>query len=273
MHNVLVAVLTVVATGELFCDRPGLVETAGMRRSVSFAVVVLCACRGPATEPQPDSAVVIKVAASDVSRPLREIAKLAPRAQLTGEAREAEPLRQIPHRRMRPFTGRDRVAQTTLPVAAIAPTSVNFEGLGAGLAGFTPSSIPPDTDGDIGPNHYVQVVNTSLAVFSRTGDVLLGPVDTGAIWNGFPSECGQTNDGDAVVRYDHIADRWVVAQFSIEGNIFQCVAVSTTPDPMGSYTRYQFAYDALNDYPKVGLWPDAYYFTFNMFGNGFEGPP
>jgi hypothetical protein len=242
-----------------------------MRRSVSLAVVLLCACHDPAAvDPRPDGAVVVDVVAKDVSPPLRELAKLV-RPRIASEPREAEPVRRIPHPRMRAFTGTDRVAQRTLPEANIVAPSVSFEGVGAGLAGFSPSSIPPDTDGDIGPNHYVQVVNTSLAVFSRTGDVLLGPVDTSVMWMGFPKECAQTNDGDAVVRYDHIADRWVIAQFSIEGSIFQCIAVSTTPDPMGSYVRYQFGYTALNDYPKVGLWPDGYYFTFNMFGNSFEG--
>src|SRR6185312_12421835 len=99
--------------------------------------------------------------------------------------------------------------------------------------------------------------------------------DTGMVFSGFPGACGQSNDGDGTVRYDHIADRWVISQFSIGagagGPYYQCVAVSTSPDPTGTYTRYQFDYNALNDYPKIGLWPDAYYFTFNMFGNGFEG--
>jgi subtilisin-like proprotein convertase family protein len=62
----------------------------------------------------------------------------------------------------------------------------------------------------------------------------------------------------------------VISQFSVNGGngpFFQCVAVSTTPDPTGSYNRFQFTFDGFNDYPKMGLWPDAYYFTFNMFPN------
>ena len=143
------------------------------------------------------------------------------------------------------------------------------------MPGFQPGGVPPDTDGDIGPNHYVQVVNTSLTVFSRTGTVKMGPSPTGSVFTGFAGACGQSNDGDATVRYDHLADRWVVAQFSLgngaNGPYYQCVAVSTTPDPTGTYARYQYNYNALNDYPKVGLWPDAYYFTFNMFGTTLPG--
>src|SRR6266849_126293 len=52
----------------------------------------------------------------------------------------------------------------------------------------------------------------------------------------------------------------------------QCVAVSQTADPTGAYNRYSFPYSNFNDYPKMGVWPDAYYTTFNMFsGNTFVG--
>ncbi|MEO8552170.1 MAG: MYXO-CTERM sorting domain-containing protein, partial [Kofleriaceae bacterium] len=182
---------------------------------------------------------------------------------------EYEPVRRIPHPRMRKTPSPDPVVQRTMGLAPPLATLANFEGQGAGLTGFQPGGVPPDTDGDIGPNHYVQVVNTSVTVFSRTGTILLGPAPTGSVFNGFVGACGQSNDGDATIRYDHIADRWVIAQFSIgnnaQGPYYQCVAVSTSPDPTGTYARYQFNYNALNDYPKIGLWPDGYYFTFNMF--------
>ena len=93
---------------------------------------------------------------------------------------------------------------------------------------------------------------------------------TNTFWNGFNGACANTNDGDGVVRYDRIANRWVISQFSVNGGngpFFQCIAVSTSPDPTGTYTRYQFTFNAFNDYPKMGLWPDAYYFTYNLFPN------
>jgi hypothetical protein len=158
------------------------------------------------------------------------------------------------------------------PGPADAPSLITqFEGMGAGLPGFQIMAAPPDTDGDIGPTHYVQIVNSSFTIFNRTGTVALGPMLTKTLWNGFSGACANTNDGDGIVRYDRIADRWVISQFSVNGGngpFFQCIAVSATADPTGAYNRYQFTFDNFNDYPKIGLWPDAYYISFNMFGPG-----
>ncbi len=230
-------------------------------------------------DPKPDGAELVRVVAHDVSPPLRELAKLPRPQRDIDEVEEAEPARRIPHPTWRSpaqLPAHDTIEQRAYAAPdAIAATTVNFEAMGAGMSGFTPGGIPPDTDGDIGPNHYVQVVNVSMSVFSRSGSTLMGPMDTGMVWSGFNGNCGQSNDGDATVRYDHLADRWVISQFSLpnQAPYYQCVAVSTSPDPTGTYTRYQFSYDAMNDYPKIALWPDAYYFTFNMFpdAGGFAG--
>jgi uncharacterized protein (TIGR03382 family) len=238
----------------------------------TLVVHAVAACsRGGEAAPPPDLVEVVKISAYDLSLPLRELA--AAPAALVGEreTEEAEPARRIPHPAMRRLSAStpDRVVQDKPAPKVIAAPEANFEGLGAGIAGFTPGGVPPDTAGDIGENHYVEVVNSSLAVFSRAGALVMGPVATSTLWTGFPGACAQTNDGDGTVRYDHLAKRWVIAQFSIgpnaAGPYYQCVAVSTTSDPTGTYTRYQFNYTALNDYPKMGLWPDGYYFTFNMF--------
>ena len=71
--------------------------------------------------------------------------------------------------------------------------------------------------------------------------------------------------------YDHLADRWFMSQFALpnypSGPFYQCIAVSTSGNPMGSYNRYQFQVSAtkLNDYPKFGVWPDGYYMAVNQF--------
>jgi subtilisin-like proprotein convertase family protein len=214
--------------------------------------------------------LVIQSDGHDVSPPLSELAR-RPVPLGSETAREAEPWRKIPHPQMEaagPVV--DPVVQSAIGGPDIPTPITTFEGMGTGLPRFTVQSAPPDTDGDIGPNHYVQIVNSGVTVFSRTGAVLLGPILTNTLWNGFGGACATTNDGDGVVRYDRMADRWVISQFSVaagKGPFFQCVAVSTSPDPTGSYNRYQFTFDGFNDYPKMGLWPDAYYFTFNMFPN------
>jgi len=241
-----------------------------MRQSSRALLIILVgACNADRTDPKPDAAESFEIVAHDVSPPLRELAKL-PSLRAANRLHEAEPWRRVPLRASTTFAP-DPMIQTEQGTTPIAAPSVSFEGMGAGMANFNPGGTPPDTDGDIGPNHYFQVVNTSIAIFSRTGQLAMPAMDTSMVWAGFAGACAQSNDGDATIRYDHIADRWVVAQFSIANPYYQCVAVSTSPDPTGTYYRYQFTLPAFNDYPKVGLWPDAYYFTFNIFGNTFTG--
>jgi len=233
------------------------------------------------TDNTPAGPEVINQDSADISPPLRDLAKMVPEEPdgdgdfARERGREAEPWRQIPHDSNFGKPVHDPVVQFQQGLGEIAATLANFEGMGAGLAGFTVQSAPPDTDGDVGPNHYVQIVNSSVTIFSKTGAKLLGPMPTNTLFNGFNGACANTDDGDGTVRYDRIADRWVIAQFSVNGGngpFFQCIAVSTGPDPTGSYARYQFSFEAFNDYPKFALWPDAYYVTFNMFpNNSFAG--
>jgi uncharacterized membrane protein len=178
--------------------------------------------------------------------------------------------------------GADPVVQDRAGTAAAATLLTNFEGVGSGFTGpqgtFSVTSAPPDPNGAIGPNHYVEVVNSSFAVLDKTGTVLYGPVPTNTLWSGFGGGCQANDDGDATVEYDKLANRWIISQFSITSPYpySQCIAVSTTGDPTGSYYRYEFGGfgNELPDYPKLGVWPDAYYTTFNLFRNGltFDGP-
>ncbi len=164
------------------------------------------------------------------------------------------------------------MTQTWNGPLAMPSTNVNFEGIGQGLAGFTVQWAPPDTDGDVGPNHYVQIVNTDFAVFNKSGTLLYGPVSTNTLWSGFGGACQTANDGDAVVKYDKRADRWIFEQPVFESPYMQCLAISTTADPTGSYARYSYTFSNFPDYPKLSVWPDGYYMTYNMFnGNSFVG--
>ncbi|MCA1618755.1 MAG: hypothetical protein LC795_05480 [Acidobacteria bacterium] len=139
---------------------------------------------------------------------------------------------------------------------------------------------PPDTTGDLGPNHYVQWVNLRYAVYDVVRDSA-GQISTfslragfpkngNTIWQGFGGRCESDNDGDPIVQYDQLADRWVVTQFAVSSQPYtQCVAVSTTPDPTGTYYRYAYSFGRdFNDFPKMSVWPDGYYITYNMFRNG-----
>jgi subtilisin-like proprotein convertase family protein len=241
--------------------------------SLAALSIFVMSCAEATTGQKPD---VVQPDVSDISPPLTEMVKMVTVGNTDVErGHEAEPARPIPHPQAQIAAQVDPVVQTEPGTAQIASTLVNFEGMGLGLPGFTVQSAPPDTDGDIGPNHYVQIVNQGVTIFNRAGAKVLGPMNTNTFFNGFAGACANTNDGDGTVRYDRISDRWVIAQFSVAGGngpFFQCIAVSTTSDPTGTYARYQFSYTAFNDYPKMGLWPDGYYFTFNMFpGNQFGG--
>jgi len=168
---------------------------------------------------------------------------------------------------------RDPVQQSaSSALSVLAPTNgVNFDGIGNGVAGFTVASAPPDTNGAVGIAHYVQSVNSDFAVYNKSGTLLYGPVALNTLWSGFGGLCQTDNDGDPIVLYDRAADRWVISQFAVTGAnggsapYLECVAVSKTGDPTGAYNRYSFSYTGFNDYPKMSVWPDGYYTTFNMF--------
>lgn len=159
------------------------------------------------------------------------------------------------------------------------PSPLNtITGLGNDFTGpqgqFVNRWIPPDTNGAIGTLQYVQTVNDQLAVWDKTTQApIYGPVPNSILWVGFGGGCEANNDGDPVVVYDKAADRWVVSQFSVSTTPYlQCVAVSQTNDATGAWNRYAFQYANFPDYPKMGVWPDGYYTTFNMFnGNSFAG--
>ena len=130
---------------------------------------------------------------------------------------------------------------------------------------------PPDTDGDVGPDHYFQMVNNGFAIWDKSGNLLYGPVNNSTLWNGFIGPWTGTNDGDPIVLYDEYADRWIASQFALSENpyMYELVAVSATGDPLGEWYRYAFQFSNMPDYPKFGIWPDGYYFSTHQFGAGF----
>ncbi len=211
----------------------------------------------------------------DKSPPLRTIPPAAWPHPGEKRAHQEHP---IPHSTFP--SGPDPVVQAAGPTRAAPTAGTFFQGLGNGFSGpagtMSVNAIPPDDNGAVGPNHYVQVVNESLAVFSKSGTVLYGPVPTNTLWSGFGGGCQGNDDGDATVAYDRLSNRWVISQFSVSTTPYlMCVAVSTGADPTGSYYRYSFSYGTMfPDYPKLAVWPDAYYVTLVQFagGSSYAGP-
>ena len=204
----------------------------------------------------------------DVSKPLGHLGPTAP---------SAANLRERPLRLVGPGSSPntpDGAVQQGAGTAAAATPGIGFAGIGNGDYSFSPQYAPPDTNGAVGATQYVQWVNVNFAIFDKkTGAIIYGPKPGNTIWSGFGGACETDNAGDPIVQYDKLANRWILTQFTAAATPYlQCVAVSTTSDALGTYNRYAFSYGTtFPDYPKLGVWPDAYYITFNMFTSNFQG--
>lgn len=218
--------------------------------------------QGPHPVPQVHSAVK-----HDLSAPLRSLkpARMAP----TGKKAMAIPLHTAPYTigAKAPKTA-DVQSQATVTTNTMPGFAQNFEGVG-NVNGV----LPPDTQGAVGPNNYVQMVNLSFAVYNKQGTLLYGPVPNTTLWQGFGGPCSTFNGGDPVTIYDEAANRWIMTQLAYPGGsqgYHECIAVSQTGDPTGAWYRYDYLFSSntLNDYPKFGVWNDAYYMSANDFLNG-----
>nr|MBA3950193.1 hypothetical protein [Acidobacteriota bacterium] len=174
-----------------------------------------------------------------------------------------------------------------------------------------------------------QIVNTRFAIFDKQGRAIYGSVPTHTLFKGFGGTCEERNNGDAVVRYDQLANRWLVimpifrrakeradqppvwtareqtwnappgvahqpgAAMKLfvpppapadtpapqaaapsapatppaaqprspqeKGPYSMCYAISTSPDPLGTWHRYEFLRPLFPDYPRPAIWSDGYY--------------
>ncbi len=165
------------------------------------------------------------------------------------------------------WKGPDPVLQDYQAASRTAATiDKNFEGQNntAGVA-------PPDTQGDVSPGYYFQMVNLSYEIFNKNGGSVYGPSDIISLWDGFTGPWSSTNDGDPVVLYDEVSQRWIATQFSLPyypaGPFYQLIAVSSSSDPTGTWYQYAYQFANMPDYPKFGVWPDGYYYTINQFAS------
>jgi hypothetical protein len=277
-----------------------------LERRWVVAVGALCALAVPgASSAQISEPRELRPAFTGVSPPLRELAAAfaaAPQRLARAGTREVRnhtlDLRSL---RNTTLAARavaaslvDPARQTADGVAGTTPLpKLSFEGTtdqdNAALVGFL--VVPPDTNGDVGRRYFAQMNNLVFEIFDkRTGDSVLGPLPNNIFFTGTGNVCELTNDGDSIVLYDHQADRWIFSQFALpvfnagsfpdlDGH--QCFAVSKTGDPLGAYYLYDFVTArpefggvfAINDYPKLGVWPDGIYYTANDFECFLNDPP
>jgi hypothetical protein len=226
-------------------------------------VAVLCVCSLAQTQ----HSQVRKELKHDVSPALRTLKPVVKPSALIAAGREEEAENREARSSTPAFTAHsaahvaDPVAQTSAVVKSAATAGQNFDGVSAPAG-----RVVPDTNGAAGATQYFQWVNTSFEIFDKTtGASIYGPVDASTIWTGF-SPCTTTDDDDVVVEYDRMANVWVLEQHVApsSGSNYQCIAVSTTSDATGTYNRYAFLLPSnFPDYPKISVWPDAYYLTMN----------
>ena len=183
----------------------------------------------------------------------------------------------------------DKALQTEAPTLNMPSSLLTFEGNGRAenIANGFGNLSPPDTNGDVGPNHYVQQTNLVVRVWNKAGVPLTPAFRLSSLWsvaNGGPGgQCAAPDAGDPVVLYDPLADRWMLSQFAFTATnappYHQCIAISKTPDPTGAYFLYDFVTGGTSggnefpDYPKLGVWPDGYYMMVHQFtlGGPFNG--
>ena len=222
----------------------------------------------PLREIQPDPLTPQQLAKYEANRSVRE-----KNEENTARVKPAQLLSKI-----LPFT--DPALQTFKnPAGSVSPPIANFDGpdMDAVSALFAGGRFaPPDTNGAVGPNHFVITTNGCVQIFNKTG-VAAGPaVRISTLLAGIAN--ATDDDGDPIVLYDALADRWIISQFNLQvtaGSTHEHVAVSKTGDPTGAYYAYDFLLTANRpgDYPHMGVWPDGYYFSTNDFSLPvFSGP-
>ena len=244
-------------------------------RNLSLLLFTCCLSMGTAIAQSETAFERIKVRAEN--RPLESYANAGAEAR-TKIVRPAGP-REVPN-----FRGQGRPMQGTadpsLPDAVLQESSGSgTTAVGTGFPGASNNDngsvlgfliAPPDTDGEVGPNHFVQMINLLTTVYDKQGNILQGPFPSNSIWSGIGGNCEPYNQGDPIVLYDETADRWLVSQFAFPDSLnsfSQCVAISQSGDPTAGYNRYEFSFDNIgfNDYPKHGIVNDSITMIANLF--------
>ncbi|MGB9181958.1 MAG: hypothetical protein WCB68_22195, partial [Pyrinomonadaceae bacterium] len=184
-----------------------------------------------------------------------------------------------------------------IPTANMPAPIQNFDGVVFNTpvtGGSAGDGWPPDINGDVGTSHYIESVNSSYAIYSKTTGAQLAAFTENSLFSngtrpggmtGTGTLCDTDSFGDPVVVYDQFADRFILTNFAfvLVGNnqippTYQCFAVSKTSNPVtGGWWLYAVQIDTnaagqpptgtLGDYPKFGNWNDG---CLYMGANAFD---
>ena len=237
-----------------------------MTRIAILLLSVMCMLSAVLAQQAVKGPIVIPASRHDTSRPMRDLMRGVKPVLDTGR-QQALDMEEPPARHIPPAA--DTVVQKSRGTTQQAQIQISFEGITQGGA------VPPDTNGAPGLNgQYVQTTNFLYAVFDKaTGNITFGPYYVKSLFQGFGGEC-ETEDAmsDPTVRFDRAAGRWIIQQIAGEYGftppLYICVALSATSDATSAYYRYALPYgNYLPDYPKLAVWPDAYYLTTDLYLN------
>src|SRR5437870_80232 len=251
--------------------------------ALAFLALSPPAAAQPTAHTQPLTPKFSQAVAFDVSPAIRSLPRIArPRTFPPDTILEVRPERggsEGPEAHRVKGYSADRALQLFSPTPTIPAPLLTFEGLSNqdnfNVFGFRVN--PPDPNGEVGPNNYVEIINLVFGVYDKAGNLLAGPIDTGSLWAGFAIPDCTDPSGDPIALYDQLEDRWILSQFTTSGlfdptkPFWNCVAISTTGDPTGTYYRYAFE-TTFNgvfyfpDYPKYGVWTNSYLLTSRDFG-------
>jgi hypothetical protein len=268
----LVGLAFALTSGAAVASSSGNSETSSVSPAVENGLAI-AQSGNPAANVSGGNVTVGHSVKNDTSPKFRDI---TPKPVTPVPAKQALAARPIVHQHT---NRRDTAVQNKLPAPKMPAPGLNFDGIS--FPGVNCFCAPPDTNGEVGSTQYVQIVNEGLQVFDKTtGNSLLGPISIESLWSGFGGPCETSGIGDPIVLYDQLANRWIVSEIALFPPTFECVAVSTSDDATGSYNRYAFDLGSqfgvnFYDYPKLSVWPDAYYLSFNVFnssGSAFLGP-
>ena len=236
-------------------------------------------------EPIPPRRIVMESAENGTSPPIRDIVGASAATLAAAQGGNAlDALREMPNQMlpgsMATKSGTDNVGSqvsgtgrvkwngpaTLLNVFDGGNNDDNWNVLGTFIA-------PPDTIGEVGPNHYVQMFNLLTEIFDKQGNSLLGgPFPTSTFFTGMSGNCAISDDGDPIILYDEEANRWMVSQFLASFQDGLCIAISETDDPTGVWHQYEYDFTGIGfpDYPKFGFSTGALNVMVNLF-TPFQG--
>jgi len=255
-----------------------------------LGIIALALTNGASWAQEPSKAVVVRATKHAIAPPLSQVTPIAPRLEPVATDPDENETSVLGPRAFTPVSDRvhpmSSVAADSLSTLATLPTNsgINILGLGQGFSGFNVSSNIPDTNGAAGPTQYVQFVNDSFVVFNKsTGALQYGPALGYTLWQSLGGGCGTNPNLDEIVQYDQLAGRWVMMMPNFYSPTSLCIAVSNTSDAVNTtWNLYSFRPPVntqlcqcrmMTDYPKLSVWPDGYYISYNMIWNGnYEGP-